>query len=229
VTGLAVALLVVFAVAAVANWVAVAGNAAGADGEALGHGEYVAEPWRQRVEYVAKPLALVALVGVALALEPADSAVRAWFVAALVLSLAGDVLLMLPSDRFVAGLAAFLLAHLAYVGGLVADGVTAVGLTIGLAVVGVAVGLVGVPLLRGVRRAEPAMTVPVGAYVVVISAMVLCAVGTGNGLAIAGAASFYASDALIGLTRFVRPAVWAPVAIMVTYHVGQALLTLSLA
>ena len=43
-TGLAVALFVVFAVAAVANWVAVAGNAAGADGEALGHGEYAPEP-----------------------------------------------------------------------------------------------------------------------------------------------------------------------------------------
>ena len=37
-------------------------------------------------------------------------------VAALSLSLAGDVLLMVRKDLFVAGLAAFLLAHLAYVG-----------------------------------------------------------------------------------------------------------------
>lgn len=227
-TGPALALLVVFAVAAVANWVAVAGNAAGADGRPLAHGEYVAAPWRQRVEYVAKPLALVALVGVALALDPEDAGVRAWFVAALVLSLAGDVLLMLPSDRFVFGLGAFLLAHLAYVGGLLADGVTAERLAVGAVVVAVAVAVVGVPLLRGVRRAAPGMAGPVGAYVVVISAMVLAAIGTGDALAIAGAASFYASDALIGHTRFVRPAVWAPPAIMVTYHVGQALLTLSL-
>ena len=227
-TSLAVGLFVVFAVAAVANWVAVAGNAAGADGEALGHGDYAVEPWRRRLEYVAKPAALAALVAVALALAPADATVRAWFVAALVLSLAGDVLLMLPSDRFVAGLGAFLLAHLAYVGGLLADGVTATGLAVGLVVVAGAVAVVGVPLLRGVRRSAPGMAGPVGAYVVVISAMVLCAVGTRDALAIAGAAAFYASDALIGLTRFVRPAVWAPLAIMVSYHVGQALLTLSL-
>ena len=55
----------------------------------------------------------------ALALDPFDSAVRAWFVAALVLCLAGDVFLMLPKDLFVAGLASFLLGHLCYVAGLV--------------------------------------------------------------------------------------------------------------
>ena len=47
---------------------------------------------------------------------------RAWFVAALVLSLAGDVFLMLPKDLFVFGLGAFLLGHLAYIVGLHVDG-----------------------------------------------------------------------------------------------------------
>jgi hypothetical protein len=37
-----------------------------------------------------------------------------------------------------------------------------------------------------------------------------------------------ASDALIAETRFVGPRKWAPVVIMVTYHLGQAGLTLSL-
>jgi uncharacterized membrane protein YhhN len=204
-----VGLLVVFAVAAVGDWVAV------------GTG-------RRGLEYVCKPAALAALVGVALTLDPADGTVRAWFVAALVASLAGDVLLMLPSDRFVAGLAAFLVAHLAYVGGLLAAGVSAGRLVVGVVAVAVVVGAIGGSLLRGVRRNAPEMTVPVGAYMVVISAMVVCAVGTGDAVAIAGAALFDASDALIGLTRFVRPAPWGPVAIMVTYHLGQALLALSL-
>jgi uncharacterized membrane protein YhhN len=208
-TGLATGLLVVFAVAAVADWVA----------EGTG---------RERVRYLTKPAALAALLGVALALDPASSTVRAWFVVALAFSLAGDVLLMLPSDRFVAGLAAFLVAHLAYIGGLLADGVSAGWLAAGLAVVAVTVVAIGRPLLAGVRRTATEMTVPVTAYMAVISAMVVCAIGTGDGLAIAGAALFYASDALIGISRFVRSTPWAPVAIMVTYHTGQCLLVLSL-
>ena len=36
------------------------------------------------------------------------------------------------------------------------------------------------------------------------------------------------SDALIGETRFVKAQVWGGLAIMVTYHLGQALLTVSL-
>jgi uncharacterized membrane protein YhhN len=209
VTGAATALLVAFGVLAAADWAATAAD-------------------RERMRYVTKPAALVALIGVALALDPAEPTVRAWFVAALAFSLAGDVFLMLPSDRFVEGLGAFLVAHLAYAGGLVAAGLSGGLLLVGLVVVGVAVTAIGRPLLAGVREGSPELAVPVAAYMAVISAMVVCAIGTGDGVAIAGAALFYASDALIGLSRFVRGASWAPVAIMVTYHVGQALLVLSL-
>src|SRR5690349_8961742 len=71
----------------------------------------------QLLEYVTKPATLVALIVVALALDPASSGRRAWFVAALAFSLAGDVFLMLPRDLFVAGLASFLVAHVCYVAG----------------------------------------------------------------------------------------------------------------
>jgi uncharacterized membrane protein YhhN len=65
-------------------------------------------------------------------------------------------------------------------------------------------------------------------YMLVISAMVASALATGNAAAIAGALTFEASDALIAWNRFVRPLRWAPVTIMITYHVGQAGLVLSL-
>ena len=78
---------------------------------------------QKALEYVCKPLTLVLLIGCALALDPADEAVRAWFVAALVLCLAGDVFLMLPQDLFVLGLASFLLGHIAYIVGMHVDGV----------------------------------------------------------------------------------------------------------
>ena len=208
-TVLAGVLLAVAAVAAVANWVAVARRAT-------------------PLEYVAKPLTLAALVGVALALDPQDGTVRTWFVAALVASLAGDVFLMLPRDLFVAGLGAFLLGHLAYTGGLAAAGIDPPWLGLGAVAVAVAVAGIGPPLVRGVRRSSPELVVPVVAYVVVISAMVAAAIGTGDGVAAAGAVLFYASDTLIGLTRFVRAHPRGDLAVMVTYHLGQALLTLSL-
>ena len=70
-------------------------------------------------ELWSKPLTLLALIGVAVTLDPADPAVRVWFVIALAFSLAGDVLL-LDDRRFVFGLAAFLCGHLAYTAGFIA-------------------------------------------------------------------------------------------------------------
>lgn len=211
VTTVAWVLVAVAAACAVADWVAVARGS-------------------RRLEYLAKPAATLALVGVALALDPTRDDRRAWFVVALALCLAGDVFLMLPADRFVAGLASFLGGHVAYVIGLTRGGGSAAELAVAavpVVVVGVAVA---VPILSAMRvRGHGALVAPVVAYMAVISAMVTTALASGVVLAALGAALFYGSDALIAWNRFVRPLVWAPVAIMVTYHLGQAGLVLSLA
>ncbi len=190
---------------------------------------------RQRLEFVAKPAVMVALVGLAVTLVPGSSAseaARPWFVAALALSLVGDVLLMLPRERFVGGLVAFLVAHLAYIVGLVAIVVTgalvAVGVLVGLVVVLATIVLVGWPIVRAVRVGRPRLVVPVVAYLVVISSMVVVACATGRSVAITGALLFYASDAILAWDRFVTPKRWGRVATHVTYHTGQALLVLSL-
>src|SRR5688572_2292540 len=91
-------LLALAGVAAAVDWIAVARRPSGG-------------------EYLAKPAVLLLLIATAVALDPVDDAQRAWFVIALVLSLAGDILLLPKPDAFVAGLAAFLLAHVGYVAG----------------------------------------------------------------------------------------------------------------
>ena len=181
-----------------------------------------------RVEYAAKPLTMVGLVAVALAIDPTYSDMRAAFVIALVCSLIGDVFLMLPSDRFVAGLAAFLAAHLAYTAGFVLGPGSVGGFALGALITAVVAVPLGVRLLRAVRRSAPAVVTPVMAYLVVISVMVAAATGWGNAWAIAGAWLFFVSDALIAETRFVRAIPAGRLAIIVTYHLGQALLVLSL-
>ena len=155
---------------------------------------------------------------------------RTWFVVALVLCLAGDVLLMLPQDLFVFGLGAFLLGHLAYIVGMHVDGMDGPRFLIGIVLVMVALAVLGTIILRGVRAGpDPKLAGPVVAYMGVISAMVASAIGTGRGFAVAGAGLFYVSDALIAWNRFLRETRHGGVLIMVTYHLGQVGLVLSLA
>ena len=209
-TGLSLLLLAFALVVAAIDWMAVAQGS-------------------KPLEYLAKPLTMVLLIATALALDPADPAVRTWFVIALALSLAGDVFLMLPQDLFVPGLASFLLGHIAYVVGMHVDGVDGGRFLVGIVVVMVVLAVIGTLILRGVRSGpEPELAGPVVAYMFVISAMVASAVGTGHVAAVAGASSFYASDALIAWNRFIRETPHARVAIMVTYHLAQVGLVLSL-
>lgn len=210
-SSVALLLLALTLVVAVIDWIAVAAD-------------------RRPVEYVAKPLTMVVLIAVALAIDPVDAATRNLFLAALVFSLAGDVFLMLPKNLFVAGLASFLVGHVFYIAGLMVRGQDGAWFVAGLVVVAVAVVVIGLRIVRGVRGGDEAgMAAPVTAYMVVISFMVASAVGTRNVFAIAGAVLFYSSDALIAWNRFVQPASWARPAIMVTYHLGQIGLVLSLA
>lgn len=200
--------LLVAASIAVLNWIAVARRS---------------EP----LEYVSKPAVMVALIVAVAALNVDDP--RRWaFVTALALSLLGDVFLMLPQDRFVLGVAAFFVAHLAYIVGLRMDETSSIALVVGLIAVAGFAMTVGRRIVVAVREKEPQLSTPVSAYVAVISVMVVSAVATRNAYAAAGAVVFMASDTLIAWNRFVQPLAWAPVAIMVTYHVGQAALSVSL-
>lgn len=183
------------------------------------------------MEYVCKPLTMVALIGVALALDPTDAGARAAFVVALVFGMAGDVFLMLPDDKrwFVFGLGSFLVGHLAYVVGLVLLGLTPVALVAGVVFVVAAMAVIGRRIVGAVKAGdEPALAVPVSVYMGVISLMVACAFGTTLPLAIVGALLFFSSDAAIGWGRFVKLYGWMELFIIVTYHLGQIGIVLSL-
>ena len=204
---LAVGLLVAAGAAAIGNWVSVART-------------------RPSGVYVCKPLTLLLMIAAAITLDPTSSNMRTWFVIALVLSLAGDVFLMLPSDVFVLGLASFLFGHVAYVVGL--NQGTDGSWWFAIPVVVIA-AVLGTRLVRGIRASGHAELIgPVVAYVLTILVMVSSAVASGNPVAAIGALLFMTSDALIGEDRFVRSRSWQPLAIIVTYHVAQALLVISL-
>lgn len=185
----------------------------------------------ERTEAFAKPLTLVFLIVAVLGLDAADPAQRTAWLVALAFCLAGDVFLFVAHRRdefFVPGLVAFLLGHVAYVVGFWIRGVEPVGLAVGAFVVVVGVATIGRTIVAAARDREPALATPVLAYLVVISTMVVSAFGTVGLLAALGAVLFYASDATIAWTRFVRDLPHGRAVIMVTYHLGQVLLALSL-
>ena len=211
-TDAAWAFAAIFAVAAAANW-----------WSRLSDG-------RRRTEVWSKPLALIALIAVAVALEPVDQLVRAWFVLALVCSLAGDVFLLYGERYFVPGLASFLLAHVAYTLGFVAfDDWSSAGFLVGAVMMVVLAVAVGIRIVVAARRKERVLGPAVTGYLLAISLMFCAAMATGSTWAILGAALFVASDSVLGWRQFVAEARWMPVTIMVTYHLGQAGLVASLA
>ncbi len=181
------------------------------------------------LEYAVKPAAALAFLATAATLDPASSTARAWFCAALVACVSGDLFLMLPTDAFIAGLASFAVAQVCFTVGFANQDPTLLRLVIGV----ILVAAVAVPLaarfVRSLRAAgEPALVPPVVAYVVVIAAMVVSALAGGNAWGIAGAVLFLVSDSLIAENRFVVARPWAPLAVIVTYHLALAALVVGL-
>jgi uncharacterized membrane protein YhhN len=182
--------------------------------------------------YAAKPLATLLIIGIALLAAPhAEPGVARWILAGLVFSLAGDVLLMLPQDRFAAGLASFLVAHLCYIAGF-SHGVGFGRSPWLLVPLLVAAGLV-------YRRLSPklgALRAPVLVYMAVLMAMAWQALaraialpGLGPSLAAAGACLFVVSDSVLALARFDRKRAGSQAAVYGTYFAAQWLIALSLA
>ena len=181
---------------------------------------WAVEQRRHDIERFAKPaVMLVLLVIVAIAdLGAAVDAARWPFAIAVALSLVGDVALLPRFDNFLAGLGAFLAAHVAYIVGLLSIDRDASWLTwVGVVVVVVAINTVGVRIARNAGS----LRVPVWVYITVISGLVVSAAGTGSWLAFAGALLFFASDGLLGWRRFIGAVPGERTAVHVSYHLGQ--------
>lgn len=179
---------------------------------------------RKPVRYVTKPLSLALLIGVAVTLEPFDEGVRAWMVAGLVLSLAGDIFLLGTGKAwFLGGLVSFLLGHVVYVIAMQSQFDSPGWLLVGLAVVAGCIATAGRIIVTKVRElGAKEMVGPVVGYLVVISCMVVAAFGTGAPWAMVGALLFYTSDATLAWNRFIAPKQILALIVMVTYHLAQA-------
>jgi uncharacterized membrane protein YhhN len=184
----------------------------------------------RRQVYLFKPLTTALITLVALQTKHATApAYRPLIVAGLVCSLAGDVFLMLPRDRFVAGLVSFLFAHLFYIAAFTLDGGAAPHLWAALPLV-----VYGALMLRLLWPRLGRLKAPVVVYVLVILLMAwqatnrwLAEGGGGSASALAGALLFVASDSALAWRRFRGGFGGAQALVLGTYFAAQWLIALS--
>ena len=176
-----------------------------------------------------KAAASSGFVAIALVMGATDSAYGRWVLAALCLGWVGDVALV-SSQRtwFLAGLGAFLISHLAYVGAFAAAGPRWVA----AALAGAALILPAVVVVRWLWPSLPdEMQPPVLAYVAAISAMVAAAVGAALGqgpvIVVPAAVAFYLSDLSVARDRFVAPSFTNRLWSLPLYYAAQVVFAFS--
>ena len=185
-----------------------------------------------RLEVVAKPAVMVALFFWLWTSAGLNGALL-WFGLGILFSLVGDVLLMISLDRlFLPGLAAFLLAHLAY---LVGFNTPLPALSSWGLILAFIIGLSGVRIMRRIiaplaAQGQASLRFPIIVYGLVISLMLLSAMlkltdiswdAVAALLVALGAFLFYMSDIILAWMKFIAPIHNGRIYNILAYHLGQ--------
>ncbi len=181
--------------------------------------------WRAPAKLVASTGFVLVAVGGGI-----EGSYATWILVGLGLSWIGDAALLGTSDRsFLTGLIAFLLGHVAYV--VAFAGLPPVPSTAAIALGVLWLGTAVVVARWLLPRTTPRMRRPVGAYMVVISAMVVlsggAAVATGDVRIPLGAVAFAVSDIAVARDRFVAPGFTNRLWGLPLYYLSQVLLALT--
>lgn len=192
----------------------------------------------RKIRWFTKPVSLLLLIAWFTA-EQGWQQPGTWFGLGLIFSLIGDIFLLLRARYFLAGLFAFLSAHICYIVGFSQGHITlSWGLSIPIVVL-VLIGVLAYPrIIRGVRRRIEfrRLTIPVIFYMLTISLMLLTALLTWfrpqwpiNAALFAslGAILFTISDSLLAAGRFLHPIRYGNFMVMFSYHLGQLGITIS--
>ncbi len=182
------------------------------------------------LHYLGKPLATLSILWLAASATPTiDMRYRRAVLAGLVLSLAGDVFLMLPGDRFVSGLVSFLLAHVCYCVAFVPGSTMKARGVAFLALAAVA----GANLVGLLPRIGPELKIPVLVYVAVLASMAAfalarawtaaCVRETPRSVRFAaiGAVAFVLSDSLLAWERFAGNVPAPALTVLASYWLAQ--------
>ena len=179
--------------------------------------------------FAAKLIASTSFIALAIKAGAMESTYGRLILLGLGFSWCGDMFLTGQSQlAFLAGLCAFLLGHVAYVSAFICHGYRRAWVF----VAAVPVLAVAVAVLAWLApHTPPELTIPVRAYVTVISLMVIFAYGTrghdGSILIVAGATLFFLSDLSVAALRLAQTAYPTYVLGLPFYYAGQVCLASS--
>ncbi|NIO03659.1 MAG: lysoplasmalogenase [Proteobacteria bacterium] len=181
--------------------------------------------------YLFKPLTMVLILLIAIVSGGTGTfwAYKLAIITGLICSLVGDVFLMLPVNRFLAGLVSFLIAHLFYISAFTS------GTGFSLSPWSLApLVIFGIFIFTILSQHLGRMKVPVLVYMIVIIVMAWQAWERWNQtgqpaalLAFIGAGLFLVSDSALAINRFRGGFSTAQALILGTYFVAQCLIALS--
>jgi uncharacterized membrane protein YhhN len=183
------------------------------------------------MEYIFKPVTMLGILFWIWQSTGFDGSML-WFTIGVVFCLAGDVFLMLPGDRFIYGLLAFLFGQMSYILGFSSQP-PYINLWGAALVIFIGIYIAWLyPKLAGSLKSKSLdkLRIPVLIYTLVISLMVYSALMTWTRpdwdwqaalAASLGALFFYSSDSILAWDRFVNPISEGRLKTMITYHLGQ--------
>jgi len=184
------------------------------------------------VGYLTKPGVIILLVAWFSSLDGWQSGLSIFGVA-LIFSLIGDILLLLPDRFFLAGVLAFMIVQISYVFGLRSTHLTN---PLPALMIGISVLLVGSILFGILRKSliedevKRKLEWPLTIYLLAICMMLYSSVLTlfspdwlsaAAGLVALGGILFFISDTLLVINRFVKPFQNARSFVRTCYHLGQ--------
>ena len=186
----------------------------------------------RRVVWAAKPAASVFFVLTAISAGALASTYGLWVLAALILCMAGDILLIPKGEKsFLAGMGAFAAGHLAYVGAFASGGPSFSPLFFAGAA---GMAIFALLSLRWLWPHLGAFRAPVAAYTTIIAIMVAASFlasppghAAPSMLVIIGAAGFAVSDLAVARDRFVAPGFFNRLWGLPLYYGAQLLLAAS--
>ncbi|MGH8506098.1 MAG: lysoplasmalogenase [Stenotrophobium sp.] len=188
----------------------------------------IAADWNERRHpafYILKPLTTVLIIGIAAQSPPGDA--RWMLLAALGLSLLGDICLMFEGNKFfIGGLGSFLLAHLLFIPVLL-HGIAQPALPPWSA----ALALYGILLFAWLLPRTGSLKFAVGLYGLALIGLAFAAIARWHGrhdlpaeLAMLGALLFVLSDSSLAIRKFVGAYAGAQAVILSTYWAAIGLI-----
>jgi uncharacterized membrane protein YhhN len=190
-------------------------------------GHYFKIAW---LVYLFKPLSTIAILLYAGQLPTSDNVYQQLIVIGLMFSLFGDIFLMLPKDKFLAGLVSFFFAHLCYIAAFARNLSPSPHLIVLFSFL-----LFGCLFWGAIRQYLGNLKIPVAAYTLIISLMGALAmerwlvIGSSTAYwGMWGALLFIISDGTLAINRFVKKFPAAQAIIICSYYLAQILIAKSI-